>query len=233
MTLVMFDIDGTLTQSDEADERCFVQALGDVFSFTEINTDWASYPHCSDSAILHELFQTRRRRSPEAAEVMALQSHFVALLTRITDIQPFIPVPGALAFVETLQRDPAFALSLASGAWECSGRLKLTSAGLPLAHLPAAFADDAHAREAIMESSLKRAALAACRDSFDAVVYIGDGVWDARATRNLGYHFIGIAHEPTKIARLHAEGAEHVFPGFRDTEAILTLLHNRHSLSFP
>jgi beta-phosphoglucomutase-like phosphatase (HAD superfamily) len=31
MQLVMFDIDGTLTQSNELDEQAFLQALRDVF----------------------------------------------------------------------------------------------------------------------------------------------------------------------------------------------------------
>src|SRR5882724_13716958 len=55
MKLVMFDIDGTLTQTFQADEACFVQALREVFGFTGINTDWACYPHCSYSGILEAL----------------------------------------------------------------------------------------------------------------------------------------------------------------------------------
>ena len=43
MTLVMFDIDGTLTQTYEADEACFVQALREMFGFADIDTDWAGY----------------------------------------------------------------------------------------------------------------------------------------------------------------------------------------------
>ena len=76
MKLVMFDIDGTLTQTNEADERCSVQALQQVFGFTDINTDWASYPHCSDSAILEVIFQTQLWRPPVTAEVvLGLQGH--------------------------------------------------------------------------------------------------------------------------------------------------------------
>lgn len=225
MKLVMFDIDGTLTLTNEADERCFVQALQEVFGFEEINTDWASYPHCSDSAILEVLFQTQLGRSPGPAEVASFQSHFVALLSRSTAAQPFNPVSGAREFLGELIADSAFAVSLASGGWECSARLKLESAGLDLARLPAAFADDAHSREAIMRASLRRAEQASCRDSFDAVIYIGDGVWDARASRNLGYGFIGLAHERTRADRLYAEGAQHVFADYRDADSIMAILH--------
>lgn len=225
MKLIMFDIDGTLTLTKEADERCFVQALQEVFGFAEINTDWASYPHCSDSAILEAIFQSQRGRSPGLAEVASFQSHFVTLLTRSTAAQPFGPVFGAREFLGELMADAAFAVSLASGGWECSARLKLASAGLDLSSLPAAFADDAHSREAIMHASLRRAAQACSRDSFDSVIYIGDGVWDARASRNLGYRFIGLAHERARADRLYAEGAQHVFADYRDADSIMTVLH--------
>jgi phosphoglycolate phosphatase-like HAD superfamily hydrolase len=207
----MFDIDGTLTQTSHEDEICFVQALREIFEFTDVNTDWASYPHCSDSGILEEIFQLRRGRSPLPGEISAFQTHFVSLLTAASAVQPFKPIAGAREFLERLIGQSAFAVSLASGAWESSARFKLVSAGLDFPKIPAAFSDDAHARESIMEASLVRATQYHCRDSFDIVIYVGDGVWDARAARNLGFPFIGIASEPAKIKRLYSEGARHVF----------------------
>jgi beta-phosphoglucomutase-like phosphatase (HAD superfamily) len=44
MHLVMFDIDGTLTETMKADEECFVRSFKDVFGFVEIDTDWSHYP---------------------------------------------------------------------------------------------------------------------------------------------------------------------------------------------
>jgi phosphoglycolate phosphatase-like HAD superfamily hydrolase len=225
MKLVMFDIDGTLTQTYQADETCFVQALREVFGFTDINTDWASYPHCSDSGILEVLFQIRLGRSPLPAEISIFQAHFVSLLTAATVVQPFNPIAGARDFLCSLTSSSALAVSLASGAWECSARFKLASAGLDFPQIPAAFSDDAHAREAIMQASLVRAAQFHFRDSFDAVIYIGDGVWDARAARNLGFPFIGISYEPARVERLYAEGARHVFHDYLDADSFMTVLH--------
>ena len=45
MPLVMFDIDGTLTESMKVDEECFVRSFKDVFGFADIDTDWSHYPH--------------------------------------------------------------------------------------------------------------------------------------------------------------------------------------------
>jgi beta-phosphoglucomutase-like phosphatase (HAD superfamily) len=220
----MFDIDGTLTQTDRADELCFVRALREVFGFTSINRDWASYRHCSDSGILEELFRNRLGRSPLAAEISNFQAQFLLLLTAATAAHPFNPVPGAREFVSSLMSSCEFAVSLASGAWEFSARLKLASAGLDFQEIPAAFADTAHAREDIMRASFSRALQSRLHNSFEAVIYVGDAAWDARAARNLGYRFIGIAHEPTRCEKLYAEGASDVFDDYLDASSFVAAL---------
>ena len=42
MHLVMFDIDGTLTETMKVDEECFVRSFEDVFGFVNIDTDWSA-----------------------------------------------------------------------------------------------------------------------------------------------------------------------------------------------
>ncbi len=226
MNLVMFDIDGTLTRTDLADEICYVWALHEVFGLTDINTDWSVYPHCTDSGILEEIFQSRHGRSPRVAEVRDFQAHFASLLTGSSKDQPFRPVTGAREFLAKLKERPGSAVSLASGAWEGSARIKLSGAGFDIPNLPAAFSDDAHSREAIMEASLARALLHHGRDSFDSVIYVGDGVWDGRASRNLGFSFIGIANGPDKVDRLRAEGARRVFADYQNPDAIFAALES-------
>ena len=39
--LVLFDIDGTLIDSNRLDDACFVAALREVFSIDDFDTDWA------------------------------------------------------------------------------------------------------------------------------------------------------------------------------------------------
>src|SRR5437016_11212272 len=112
MKLVMFDIDGTLTQTSQADETCFVQALREVFGFTDLNTDWARYPHCSDSGILEVLFQIRLGRSPLPDAISIFQIHFVSLLTAANAIPPFNPIAGVRVFLVSFTSRSAFAFSL-------------------------------------------------------------------------------------------------------------------------
>jgi phosphoglycolate phosphatase-like HAD superfamily hydrolase len=226
MKLVMFDIDGTLTRTNEIDELCFSKTMREVFGFTGINTDWAAYSHCTDSGIFDELMRSRLGRSPLAIEVSAAQACFVSLLSAAAASTPFGQIPGAGEFVSGLISDPdsRFAVSLASGGWERCARLKLKSAALQFPDLPAAFSDDALAREEILGKSLAKAAAAQGLNSFEAVIYVGDGVWDARACRKLGLPFIGIADTPAKAERLFAEGARRVFNDYRDKASIMAVL---------
>jgi phosphoglycolate phosphatase-like HAD superfamily hydrolase len=224
MNLVMFDIDGTLTASDVMDGECFVQAVRDVFGFENVSADWSLFQHCSDSGILDELFQARMGRSPLPEEISEVQNHFTKLLEASIAKQPLKAIPGARELLEVLLAESNVAISLASGAWECSARLKLRSAGLDFPQIPGAFADDAYAREDFMQTSLQRVAQKHGREEFDSKVYIGDGVWDVRASRNMSFGFIGIGREPARVQRLRDEGASVIFPDFTQKEAFRVAL---------
>ncbi len=82
MRLVIFDIDGTLTQTMKTDEECFVLSLADVCGFSDVDTDWSHYRHATDSGILHEIYEVRIGRSPSSDEVSQFRQHFVGLLAQ-------------------------------------------------------------------------------------------------------------------------------------------------------
>ena len=77
MHLVMFDIDGTLTETLKVDEECFVRSFKDVFGLADIDTDWSHYPRTTDSAIFHDVFTSRIGRSPTAQDVSRFRQHFI------------------------------------------------------------------------------------------------------------------------------------------------------------
>lgn len=110
-------------------------------------------------------------------------------------------------------------IALATGAWRDSARLKMASAGLCYEDYSAASSDDALERESIISLSMQRATDR--YGGFGSVVYVGDGVWDARACRCVGIPFIGVATDG-QAARLTAEGAVRVFPDFSDTDLLLS-----------
>lgn len=222
MHLVLFDIDGTLTHSQSIDGELYLRSLESVFGFTEVGADWSAYRHTSDSGILHEIFVTRLGREPTAAEVATFRGHFVEAIAATAAETPFREVHGARLALSRIGRLPSHRLALATGGWSDSARCKMWSAGMSYDAFPAASADDAMARPAIMRTAMDRAA-SLIGHSPDSVVYVGDGVWDARACREIGIPFIGISGG-ADADRLRAEGAQAVFTDYSDVEAFCSAL---------
>jgi phosphoglycolate phosphatase-like HAD superfamily hydrolase len=231
MHLVMFDIDGTLTETMKVDEECFVRSFDDVFGFTDIDTDWSHYPHSTDSGILHEIYASRVGRPPQALEISRFRQHFIRLLAQASAKSPFIPVPGAAPLLSRLASDGAHRVSLATGAWRDSARLKMASAGMCFDDHPSASADDAPDRESIMKLSLQRA-VERYEGPFGCTVYVGDGVWDARACQAPGIPFIGVG-SGARAARLVTEGAIRVLQDFSDADLFLGSLNEIDSNAQP
>ncbi len=215
----MFDIDGTLTETMKVDEECFVRSFNDVFGLTDIDTDWSNYPCTTDSGIFHDVFTSRLGQSPTAQDVSRFRQHFVQLLAAASSQSPFAPVAGAERLLTRLAQGGPYRVSLATGGWRDSARLKMASAGMCFDDHPAASADDALDRESIMMLSKQRAA-ERYGESFARTLYVGDEVWDARACRGVGIPFIGIG-TGSRATRLSAEGAVYVFPDFSDADVFL------------
>ena len=214
MHLVMFDIDGTLTEARKVDGECFVRSFMNVFGFADIDTVWPQYPHTTDSGIFDDVFTSRMGRSPTAQDVSRFSQHFIQLLAAASSQSPFAPVAGVDKLLSRLAQGGSHPVSLATGGWRDSARLKMASAGMCFDDHPAASADDALDRESIMRLSRQRAA-ERYGGSLACTVYVGDGVWDARPSRNIGIPFIGIG-TGSRATRLTAEGAVWVFPDFCD-----------------
>jgi phosphoglycolate phosphatase-like HAD superfamily hydrolase len=219
MHLVMFDIDGTLTETTKVDEECFVRSFKEVFGFADIDTDWSHHPRTTDSGIFHDVFTSRIGRTPTAQEVSRFCHHFIQLLAAASSQSPFAPVAGADRLLSRLAQGGSHRVSLATGGWRDSARLKMASAGMCFDDHPAASADDALDRESIIRLSRQRA-VERYGESFTCTVYVGDGVWDARACRSVGIPFIGIG-TGSRATRLSAEGAVRVFPDFSDADIFL------------
>jgi len=222
MQLVMFDIDGTLMETMKVDGECFVRSFAEVFGFTDIDSDWSHYPHVTDAGIFHEIYASRMGRPPIALDVSRFREHFIELLAVASLQSPFAPVAGAGRLLSRLACSDSHRVSLATGSWRDSARLKMASAGMCFDDYPAASADDALERESIMKLSEQRAG-ERYGGPFAGTVYVGDGVWDARACRTLGIPFIGVG-SGVRAARLASEGAVRVFQDFSEDGLFLESL---------
>jgi len=226
MNLAIFDIDGTLTNTNNVDEDCFVKALAESHNIDDIVTDWATYPHTTDSGITEHIFQERFNRCPEEAELSKFKNCFVSMLSEYyqSDSASFAEITGASAALAMLKQDSDWAVAIATGCWQESALLKLKAANIALSDIPAAYAEDGLSREDILKAAVSRAGVQYRQKSFEKIVSIGDGIWDVRAAGRLNFAFLGIgAGEAAR--RLRRAGARDVIEDFSDYDQLLKFLN--------
>ena len=225
MKLAIFDIDGTLTNTNSVDEYCFVKAFAEAHSIDDIVTDWAAYPHTTDSGITQHIFEEKFGRGPEETELSKLTDCFVSMLSENyqSDSASFAEIPGAAAALKMLKQDSVWAVAIATGCWRESALLKLRAANIDAEGIPAAYAEDGLSREDILKAAVSQSLVQHGVNSFERIVSIGDGLWDVRTAGRLDFAFVGIG-AGERATRLRQAGASHVMADFSDYDRLLKFL---------
>jgi len=203
--IAIFDIDGTLTESQAVDNQCFVRAFETGFGITGIDTDWSRYQHTTERALTAEIL----RRAGFAGDERELERHrslFVSLLEeRVGEIAE---IAGARAFLKELA-SRGWKVVLATGAWSHSASVKLRAAGFA-DDLPLACCDRSPTREEIVRQAIDLAG------GEPPVILFGDAPWDIRTAASLGLPIIGVGPG--------AAGATARIADYRDVESVMSIL---------
>ena len=206
MHLVLFDIDGTLVDSDEFDSELYVQAVREVLGM-EINDDWSAFRNVTDGGILDEIMDNAGLKVDRLRVHTEVKAVFVELVSEyLHEREGRLPeIEGAGAFLAELESVPEVSMALATGGWEETARMKLRAAGLDRYSLPLASGSDAVTRT--RNHANRREPRARRPKAPGRRTYFGDGVWDKQASEELGYDFIAIGDKvqaPRPIPRLPA-----------------------------
>jgi phosphoglycolate phosphatase-like HAD superfamily hydrolase len=232
MHLIMFDLDGTLLKTNGLDIHCFSGAMISVMGFENIECDWADYKYVTDEGIVSEIVKKRLNRPATQNELINIRKKSLELLQlqAQTNHENFEPIPGALDLFCSLKEIRTCGIAIATGCWRESALLKLSMAGFDTQNFPLASSDDSHRREDIMRIAYTRALDFWGVGEFETVTYVGDGVWDLRASYKMGYHFIGIGFYNNE-AKLRQEGASCIFNDYRDQTTFFTQMDKIWSCS--
>ena len=214
------------TNTNSVDDGCFVKALSEAHAITGINTDWATYPHTTDSGITLQIFREKFGRAPEDVELEKFKSCFVNMLTEeyYSNSSSFTEIPGASVALTRLKREYDWAVAIATGCWRESALLKLRAAKIDIDGIPAAFAEDGLSREEILKAAVSESLEQHRQSNFAKTVSIGDGLWDVRTARRLNFAFLGVGCGETATI-LDRAGAKHVIGDFADYSRLVSFLN--------
>lgn len=221
--LVIFDVDGTLTDTTAVDDECYREAIASVLAVEPSAIDWSGATHISDAGILSWLWSEHRREEPTLADIARARSAMVHKLNERLREDPsrFAHIEGVHDAIQRILGD-GWRIAVATGAWGPSARIKLGAARLEIDDTVFASSDDAISREEIVSLARKRAELIH-GGAFDRVVSVGDGIWDVNTAANLGLPFVGIGRGE-RADRLRRAGAATVLPDFTDLDAVCRAL---------
>jgi phosphoglycolate phosphatase-like HAD superfamily hydrolase len=224
MTLLIFDIDGTLTNTKEVDDKCFITAFQDEFKVTLPNTDWATFTDVTDSGLFTELFKSIFTIEPSEKEKQNFQKRFLSYLeAKLTSNQEgFKAVEGAIDFISYCQGYSNYKIAFATGAWHQSAELKLQTAHIYHRDIPLIGCDSHFRRQDILLEAIEQSKTPSDIKSFNTVIYFGDGVWDYQTTTELEIPFIGV--DINRDKKLEKVGIQNVINDFVDIEKVIKII---------
>lgn len=217
--LIIFDIDGTLCDTHDVDARCHIEAIESVTGHSVASVDWSHYPEATSAAIVQDFLSEFGIPNGVATEQLILDE-FVARLDAEAQRKPelFQPVDGALELFEELRRGEEHKIAIATGCWRESAKLKLHRSGFMIEDVPFASSSDTRRRADIIALAASRAG-----SGVSDAVYVGDGLWDLKATRELGIRFVGVGR---RHELLHEHGASQVLATFAERSQFFRFLND-------
>jgi phosphoglycolate phosphatase-like HAD superfamily hydrolase len=216
VNLAIFDIDGTLTRPYSCEDAAFLRGLELAFGFRDVDSDWNSYPHVTDTGIVSHVCEARWGRPPTSTEMSLFRSHYSNEFNTLAQPDDGVEVPGAAAFFVSLRNAPGWCVAIATGNYHRMALLKLTRGEIPHLDVPMATADDSVSRAELVRLAATRARSHYRVPEFGHIVSIGDAPWDLKTARELDIPFLAVGArcgDPSTGAR--------AVPDYRDAPSVL------------
>ena len=208
--MIVFDVDGTLLGGESYYWKAFEDAFEEASGFRLTKEFFTHLEEVTAKAIVHQALPDLEKEERDEIERKTGEGYLARLQDEIkNDPNSFPAVEGAIELLEEIQ-NRNIPLAIATGDWRPSIKLKLKAARIPFEHLPLVTSSESYHRHNSIASAIEKA-----EGSLDNAIYVGDGVWDLKATQRLGIHFIGCG--PRK-QRLRDAGAKFVLESFEQEE---------------
>lgn len=214
--LVVFDIDGTLTDTVTLHRKAFHEVLIS-FGLPGLSSEVKEYKHHTDSNIFKEIYTSFRDDWTE--EVSKKFEDELARNIKEKFQSRISEVSGARVFLEKL-RSEKIPFAYATGSFYEPAFLKLEGCSLPL-DAPLATASSFYERESIVQFAIEESNKKYSKQ-FSKTICFGDGIWDSKTARNLGLEFIGITEDRELLSEWKEQKIHHVFRNYSDHLSVLS-----------
>ena len=219
--LYLFDIDGTLLSTGGAASHAmgvaFERRFGIKDGFSKV-----TFTGRSDLAILLDALTHAGLASDDLSAVARLfkQTYFRCLPDVMAEFAANAqPLSGVESLLQRLNTDPDATVSIGTGNFRRSARLKLEHYGIAQHFRFGGYGDRTTVRAGIIEQGIRAANRAVGRHG--AVFVIGDTVHDVAAAKANGAVAIAVATGLPSREELAASGPDVLLDTLEDTEAFL------------
>jgi len=223
--LVLFDIDGTILQSNGAGRRAMLAALGEVFGSP--GPEDHRYDGKTDPQIVREVMRLEGHHDAHIDERMdALMSLYLSRLEHELQHVDTLVHPGIFELLTALEARTDTILGLLTGNLRDGAYAKLRAAGIdPHRFRVGAFGSDHEHRPELpaLARGRARAELGVHLEGEDLVV-IGDTPADVECGRSLGVRAIGVATGAYTVDELLRCGAYAAFETLADTDRVVSAI---------
>ncbi len=229
MTLVFWDIDGTLLTTGRAGLFAWQDALREVAG-AEVDLssfDTAGHPDLGIARRL--LIEYGGLAEPDSAAVRRLVHRYEDLLPAALHRRVGRVLPNVREILESLTATRDVWSLLLTGNTRRGARAKLEHYGLSEFFRGGAFSDAEGDRSMIARAALQFAATSGCSPAPGGVLVVGDTPHDVRCAGAIGARAVAVATGGYDAAALEAEGAWRVFPQLPPAAEFLSLLDGQEA----
>ena len=203
-TLLLFDIDGTLTKNSLSGRLSYAKAFKDRFGF-DLDLATADLSGKTDLLIFGELLRSCSLDPKLANDPLLLESYY-AHLTTLAPLHPGRLLPGVTELLSQLSQLVEYKLALGTGNLEAGARIKLAPHDLNRFFAVGGFGDDSSERAQIIAAGITKAKKL-YQTEFTKIVVIGDTPRDIACAQANEVYSIAVTTGDHDRAELEAAGA--------------------------